>query len=1100
MKRHLFNILMVLVLMLSLSPAALAQNETPLRPGDLDRPLPASLAELKLETAALQTEAAAPVKLAQPLIGIEGPQQVIVKLKASSVAERVVDFNISASQQRAALKEIKNQQGKFIIAARSIDPGLKVMGATQRVLNAVILQFDGTRLAVLAQHPSVKTIRPVVDYELDLTETVPYIGATAVQDLGFTGAGIKVGVIDSGVDYTHAAFGGPGDPAVFAANDPTIIEPGTFPTAKVVGGYDFVGGNWVAGAPLEPDPDPLDDGPGGGHGTHVAHIIGGLAYEADGLEVGSGVAPGVDLYALKVCSSITTSCSGTAMLQALDWATDPNGDGVLSDRLHVVNMSIGSPYGQGFDDDTSQATEIAVRLGVLVVASAGNSADKPFITGTPGGSFSALSVAQTSVPSAFQPLMEVVSPPAIAGLYPAIWQPWSAPLTAVIQAPAQYGNGAGGNLNGCAAFPAGSLAGKIVLVDRGACNFSAKIKNIGDAGGLVGIIGLIAPGEPFEGGFGGESPITIPGYMISQADSNRIKSQLAAGVVIKFDPNVGIPLVKHMVGSSSRGPSSWINPVRPDLSNMIKPEIGAPGASISAVAGSGTGVGAFGGTSGAAPMVAGSAALLMDAYPGRQPLEIKAVLVNSAETDIMNRPAFFGGGLAPITRIGGGEVRVDRALASPAAAWMAVTPREFSPAVSFGLVDVVKPAEVILRTLVVRNYSAQPINYRLSYNFRFQNDADNGAVMLGFCAGPGNCNNPTPTRDITVPAGSDVRVPVRLGIDAAKLRLWGMNSGARGANGDVLTTYEYDGFIWLDNLGTTADDAQMLHLPWQVLPRLSANVVAHSSTVAITSEFMGFPAGSTNLMNLGAGPAYVDSYSWIGTSADLPAGGWGQQTPVIDLKEVGVATFPVPAGFCGPSASFVMSFVVNTWERQAHANVPALFEFDLDTDQDGDVDFAVFNYDLAYPAVSDGRNVTWVLNVATGTASAFFFTDHATNSANTILTFCGDQLGMTAANFFQPMDVLVFAVDYWFTGLVTDYLDGITISPLGERYLGYLDDFGFGDLASGAMKPLTVIDFGEDGTNPGEKGVLLVLDAVRSGVKSGAPLGNEALPLEVVYP
>ena len=96
--------------------------------------------------------------------------------------------------------------------------------------------------------------------------------------------------------------------------------------------------------------------------------------------------------------------------------------------------------------------------------------------------------------------MQIIAPASIVGNYPAVFQPWSAPLTAAIQAPLQYGNGAGGNLDGCAAFPAGSLAGKIVLVDRGACNFTLKIKNVGDAGGLIGIIGLVAPGDPFEGG------------------------------------------------------------------------------------------------------------------------------------------------------------------------------------------------------------------------------------------------------------------------------------------------------------------------------------------------------------------------------------------------------------------------------------------------------------------------------------------------------------------------------------------------------------------------------------------------------------------------
>ncbi len=77
-----------------------------------------------------------------------------------------------------------------------------------------------------------------------------------------------------------------------------------------------------------------------------------------------------------------------------------------------------------------------------------------------------------------------------------------------------------------------------MLVDRGACNFTLKIKNVGDGGGLIGIIGLVAPGAPFSGGDGGDRPIDIPGYMISQADSNTLKSGLP-NTVVRFDPNLG---------------------------------------------------------------------------------------------------------------------------------------------------------------------------------------------------------------------------------------------------------------------------------------------------------------------------------------------------------------------------------------------------------------------------------------------------------------------------------------------------------------------------------------------------------------------------------
>ena len=189
-----------------------------------------------------------------------------------------------------------------------------------------------------------------------------------------------------------------------------------------------------------PDPDPIaapDATTFGGHGTHVADIIAGKL----------GVAPAAKLYALKACSAPATSCSGVALIQAMDFALDPNADGRIRDHVDIINMSLGSPYGQPFDDDLSEAVDNASKVGVLTVASAGNSADKQFISGSPGAASSALSVAQTAVPSATLQFMTVTSPP--AGDRSAVFQPWSAPLTTVIEGPVFY-PAAGGKRLGCA--------------------------------------------------------------------------------------------------------------------------------------------------------------------------------------------------------------------------------------------------------------------------------------------------------------------------------------------------------------------------------------------------------------------------------------------------------------------------------------------------------------------------------------------------------------------------------------------------------------------------------------------------------------------------
>ena len=506
MKRKLFNGLLVLALALSLSSATLAQENGPADRLD-GRELPAGIEGLKLDTP-LELSSVSMNALDASLFGSEGDQSVIVRLRSASVGEQ----KVHGKSARRSKMQLQAQQVDLLSRVLELDPNARVLAQVQVVMNAVFVEVDASVLPDLAKDPAVLRIARVANYEMDLSETVPYIGASAVQTAGFDGSGVRVAVLDSGIDYTHAAFGGSGDPADYAADDPTIIEPGTFPTPKVVGGYDFVGSVWPSGPEL-PDPDPLDDGPEAGHGTHVGHIIGGVG----------GVAPGVDLYAVKVCSSVSTACSGIALIQGMEFAVDPDGDGNPADHVDVINMSLGADYGQPFDDDLSFAVNNATAIGVLTVSSAGNGSDKPYIQGTPSSAATALSVAQTQVPSAALQLITVDGVD-----YPAVFQPWSVPPTEVLSGPVQYGDGASGNLNGCAPFAPGSLAGFIVLVDRGACNFSLKISNISQASGLVGIIGLVAPGTPFSGGDGGDRPIDIPGYMISQADSSAIKAQIGA--------------------------------------------------------------------------------------------------------------------------------------------------------------------------------------------------------------------------------------------------------------------------------------------------------------------------------------------------------------------------------------------------------------------------------------------------------------------------------------------------------------------------------------------------------------------------------------------
>lgn len=1067
----LLSLLVLFGLILASVPSTFAQGEIPT--ARLNRQLPSGVTFDPANRITVKN-----AKLDATLKEISGRVNVVVGLsEAHSASAEERGWVAQRTQRDKAL----NQQSQVINAARALDPSVQVRARLSKVLNAVILNIDSAVLPALSANLNITHINPVRNYELALSDTVPYIGATAVQATGNKGKGISVAVLDSGIDYTHVAFGGAGTAAAYEAAYGTSTTDarnttldGLFPTKRVVGGYDFVGEQWAGSADIEqPDPDPIDCGNSaitdvcdGGHGTHVADIIGGA----------QGVAPEVDLYAVKVCSAVSTSCSGIAILQGLEFAADPNGDGDVRDHVDIVNMSLGSDYGQNYASDDAAAVENLSKIGVLTVAAAGNAGNRPYIVSTPSAAPSAISVAQTQVPSAVLPLLSVTSPAGIPDIKGA-FQPWSVAPTTVIAGPLQYGDGAGGNLNGCAAFAAGSLSGKIVLVDRGACNFTLKIKNINDAGGIAGLIGQNQPADPFEGGDGGDRPITIPGYMISQPDANMLRTALKAGsVTMSIDPAKGVPLIGGMVGSSARGPTEGqAYNRRSDVrfGNLIKPEIGAPGASVSAIVGTGSETGAFGGTSGATPMVAGAAALLMADNPSLKTYEIKSQLMNTAETTIYTLPPSLGGTLAPITRIGGGEVRVDRAVAANAAAW---EENNHSAAISFGFVDASSTSVRITKQVTVANYGRGGISYDISNEFRYADDVATGAVSLKL------------PKTLFVPGRSRRSFEVTLTVDGTKLRSWLLNSGSNGANGSLLDVFEYDGYIKLTDKRNAANN---LHIAWQALPRAAAKVAPELTNLQETGD-LGLPQADVVLKNKSAVTGYVDVYSLVGYSRARPARTvQGGNDPNNAIHYVGVQTYNDGCG----DGIFAMAFAVNTYDRITMSNFPYEIDVALDTNMDGTDDYIVFTGDLGYTVggAVDGRSVTWVYDVATGDLSAAFYVSHGTNSANTLMLICSDQIGMTAANYFQPMlaDVSLWDNYFLYGPDNAAVLANIEIAPLGERYVP-LNGSSY-TVPGGGKVTFPVIDFAPTGyVNASETGLLFFNDG--SGI-AGAPEGEEATVL-----
>ena len=126
---------------------------------------------------------------------------VFVRLRGESVA---------GSGESISREQVLAEQAAFINRILGRVPNAEVTGSVQLALNGLVLTVDSADLAALANDVSVSRVVGLVDYRQDLTETVPYIGADTAHQFGARGQGVRVAVIDSGIDYTHKNLGGQG--------------------------------------------------------------------------------------------------------------------------------------------------------------------------------------------------------------------------------------------------------------------------------------------------------------------------------------------------------------------------------------------------------------------------------------------------------------------------------------------------------------------------------------------------------------------------------------------------------------------------------------------------------------------------------------------------------------------------------------------------------------------------------------------------------------------------------------------------------------------------------------------------------------------------
>ncbi|MCZ8173859.1 MAG: S8 family serine peptidase [Burkholderiaceae bacterium] len=928
--------------------------------------------------------------------------------RAPGAAPRSVPW--TAEQQRSYVAQLKARQAQVISAARAL--GGEVVAQLTHASNGVLMSIDANQVGALSRVADVQSVMVVEDFKLDLASVTNYVGATALQgrNPSIDGTGVRIAILDSGIDFTHRNLGGAGTAAAYAAAyggpatscGPTAANT-SMPTwtSKVVGGFDFVGERWPTASPvLEPDPNPIDCQ---GHGTNVADIAAGLS--ADG--TWKGMAPGAQLLAVKVCSAVATSCSGPAIVQGLEYSLDPNGDGDLSDAVHVVNMSLGANYGQR-ENASVLASQVVAGFGTVVVASAGNGGDNPYINGSPSSTPEAIAVAQTQVPGQFG--FPLVTNPGGTNTN-TVYQAWSNPITADITAPLKVDPNTtvttptGGA--GCSAYSAGFFTGTIAVIRRNGCSVSVKTANATNAGALAVVIDdNVAANEPPSFSFGGGGTVYNSTITVTQAAGNALRSAVAGGAVtatISFSGRIS--LNGSMVATSSRGPNPGYG--------AIKPDIGAPGASVSAVVGSGTGTRVFGGTSGAAPVVAGGVAQLLQVAPSLAPHEVKARLMGSADNNILTNPTLLPGVLAPITRIGAGELRIDRAVDLGSAMWESSNPGANS--LAFGY-QATTGTRVLRKRVVVRNYGTVAKTYTIASSYRYAAD-NNGAVTIS--APP----------SITVGANSSAAFTVQMTINPTLLPVWestGVNGGQSANNGALLAAVEVDGYLTL-----TAGTERVL-MPWHVIPRRS-----HNGTTSASVTLSG-GSGSLALSNVGgATTANADIFSLTGTSPQLPQSslpGIGDSILKPDLRAVGVRGVDI-----GTGANTGAQFAVSRWDAVSTPNVGATVRVLIDTNRDGIDDWqlqasrSTSNQNLAFLT-----KLTGCTSAAVCPTTAYFFTGADINTANWILTvpvrptYAGS--AQTVIDPTQPFNFRVLAVDNYFTGLTSDTIATMTYQLNAPRF------------------------------------------------------------------
>ena len=899
----------------------------------------------------------APFKPATVPVGAQAKQQVTVVVQMSADPIAVLQAGapnhlLSATARAGAAAAVDAQQAGLLPAIQA--SGGRILARFHGALNGVKVRIERDQIESLRSLPGVTGVLPVRTYHLDndTRSGVPFIGAPQVWQgvPGYTGEGVKVALIDTGIDYTQADFGGPGTVAAYQAalaSDTAPPDASVFgPNApKVKGGIDLAGDAYDASDPssvAQPDPNPLDCN---GHGTHVGGTIAGFGitaagqtyagpYEAaaygQGFIVGPGVAPKADLYAVKVfgCGANATT---DLVVDGIDWAIDHD--------MNVINLSLGQDFGTAQDADEIAAAN-AAHAGIVVVAATGNSGAIPYITSSPAGSAAAISVAamdsnkgypgaQVSLDSGGVELQDSNSAAVPPG-----------PLPVVVL------RDANGNISlGCdeSEYVDSQIAGKLVVTLRGTCPMIDRVE-YGQAHGAAGVVMINnAAGYPL---YVGALPgVTIPFFGALTSDANALAAASRANsLTANSIPNATF---RTAASFSSQGPRFG--------DSLLKPNVTGPGVSInSAAMGTGNGGTVESGTSMAVPHVAGVAALVVQAHPGWDERQLSAAVVETADPSGLTdyTPSIAGAGIVQAVGAAGTQAVV-----------LADT-RGGAHAVSFGFDEFLDRYESQRRLTVVNNGN-RPIVFNVSAT-------SSSAVQ-----------HTARVSDLSVFVPPHGRTPVELSLSFPAANVGGVHDAYGNAVFD-----EVSGYLTFTPADPTMNGGVTLHVPYYLVPRARSNVLAFLTRWLSAAH----PRGQVQVANVFGGvTGYADFFEW--GLASPPQG-----MEYYDTRAAGVESF-TGADPANPLGDPELVFAINTYTRFSS---PEAGEFDvlIDVNSDGRPDFDVVGIDYGFLTTGtfSGQYASVVYNLNTQAVTAAYLADAPTGGSTVLLPVFAQDLGLTASS------------------------------------------------------------------------------------------------------